>query len=445
MYLLALLACRSPQIPVIEGMTPAEDFDPRPDVVEVHLTASRGAVSYDGETVTPTWYYNEQVPGPLIQATVGDTVRVVFTNDLPEPTTIHWHGLRIDNAMDGVPAVQEPVQPGETFTYEFVVPDAGTFWYHPHVRSDEQVERGLYGPLIVHEEEPPEVDADRYFMLDDILLRDDGRHQSFTTTGMIGMHGRLGNVLLANGSAQVLTATLQPGTVERWRLVNTANARLLYANIIGASWRVVGVDGGILEEPYTPQRLRIPVGRRFDVEVIPTPGAERVELRVLIPNGNGFDRFPVFQGTLEGEDAGRGPLEWPAAPVEEQLPIEQEVDVELDMQGNMMNIRWTINGQTYGEGEPMPVVGNTPTLLRVRDVSGMMGGHPFHLHGQFFTSLSRNGQPDDIPGPLDTIHVFPDEELELYTTFSNPGLWLGHCHILEHAELGMMTSFDVTP
>lgn len=449
---IVVLACTTPDgdevvavaaLPTVEGVAAAEDYDPASDVVEVHLTASRSEVDWVEGGSTPVWAYNGQVPGPLIQARVGDTLRVVFTNDLPDPTTIHWHGLRIDNAMDGVPAVQDPIEPGETYTYEFVLPDAGSYWYHPHIRGNEQVDRGLYGPLVVHEAEDVPVDHDRYFVLDDVALQENGRHYSFTTGGMDGMHGRHGNVLLANGQTEMIRDTVQPGSVERWRVVNTANARLMYADVRGADWRVIGVDGGLLEEPYTVDELRLPVGRRFDLEVIPRADAETVKLRVLIPGQSGFDRYPMFEAAVEGAPASTPVPAWPAARLDEPMAPTQELDIDLDFgSGGMMGMAWTINGQTYDAGDAIPVVGNTPTIIHLRDLSG--AGHPFHLHGQFFEVLSRNGQPSDVPGPLDTIHVGGDDELELYTTFDNPGLWMGHCHILEHAELGMMTSFDVS-
>jgi FtsP/CotA-like multicopper oxidase with cupredoxin domain len=427
----------------IYGVAAAEDLDPADDVVEVHLRASATKQSYIDAGAATVWAYNDQVPGPLVEATVGDLVRVVFTNDLKEATTIHWHGLRIDNEMDGVPAVQDPVQPGETFTYEFVVPDAGTYWYHPHVRGHEQVERGLYGPLVVHEAEEIVVDRDRYFVLDDVSLRDNGKLYAFTTGGMDGMHGRHGNVLLVNGQAEVLTDTVRPGAVERWRIVNTANARLMYADVIGADWRVVGVDGGLLEEPYTVDELRLPVGRRFDLEVIPKEGRDDVKLRVLVPKSVGFDKYPMFEATIEGDLAGTTPPEWPAAIMPVVEDATQEVDVTLGFRNGSVGMAWTINGAAYGEDELIQVLGNTPTVIHLRDTTG--AGHPFHLHGQFFEVLSHNGGPSDVPGPLDTIHVGGNDEIELYTTFDNPGVWMAHCHILEHAELGMMTAFEVTP
>jgi len=430
-------------VPDVWGSAPAEDHDPDPAVVEVHLTAAPTELDLVDGGATPMWAYNGQVPGPLLQARVGDLLRVVFTNELDEPTTIHWHGLRIDNLMDGVPAIQDPILPGETFTYEFVLPDAGTYWYHPHMRGHEQIERGLQGPLVVHEAVDPEVTRDRSFVLDDIALQSDGQHYDFNLSGMDGMHGRHGTYLLTNGSTEMVTGSIEPGAVERWRLVNTSNARLIHADVQGADWRVVGVDGGILEVPYDAKDVRLPVGRRFDLEVIPHADAESVQLEVLLPRVDfGFERYPVFEALVEGDPVESPVVEWVAAPLPAREPIEQEVVLELDAAPGFTSMKWLINGEQYGDGEPVPLQAHVPTRILISELSG--AGHPFHLHGQFFEVVARNGDTDDIPGPLDTIHVAGRDELELYTTFDNPGLWMAHCHILEHAELGMMTSLDVT-
>ena len=148
----------------------AVDLDPAPTVVEVALTARVADVELAPGHVTSMWTYDGTLPGPRIEANVGDTVKVRFTNSLPEPTTIHWHGVRVPAAMDGVEATQAPIAPGATFTYEFVVPDAGTFWFHPHVRSDVQVERGLYGTLVVRGPGEPATTSDRVVVLDDLLI-----------------------------------------------------------------------------------------------------------------------------------------------------------------------------------------------------------------------------------------------------------------------------------
>ena len=159
------------------------------------LTALPAKTRITGEPAgeTAVWSYHSQVPGPLIRARQGQNLRIEFENKLEEPTTVHWHGLRIPNAMDGVPELtQPPVMPGERFVYEFVPPDAGTFWYHPHLRSDVQLARGLYGALIVDEAEPPQVDRDLLWVLDDWRLKSDGSiNDDFGARHDISHEGRM--------------------------------------------------------------------------------------------------------------------------------------------------------------------------------------------------------------------------------------------------------------
>jgi FtsP/CotA-like multicopper oxidase with cupredoxin domain len=153
-----------------------------------------------GQTVAG-YGYDGQVPGPVIEARRGVPLEIRFTNRLPEPTLIHWHGLRVPAAMDGTQGVQRPVEPGETFTYRFTPPDAGTFWYHPHVNEPEQMEKGLYGALIVRGDDEPIVDRERILVLDDLKLDRKGRIASFG--GLKQRHdGREGDVRLVNGKAE---------------------------------------------------------------------------------------------------------------------------------------------------------------------------------------------------------------------------------------------------
>src|SRR5213596_583648 len=158
--------------------------------------------------------YNGQVPGPLIEANVGDTIEVRLTNSLPQATTIHWHGIRVPAEMDGTEAVQPPVEPGETFEYQFVVPDAGTFWYHSHVNETEQLERGLYGALIVRGAREPAVDRERVLHLDDLKLGPDGDVAPFGDPHELH-EGREGDVLLINGR-QEPELEMAAGQTERW-------------------------------------------------------------------------------------------------------------------------------------------------------------------------------------------------------------------------------------
>ncbi len=425
--------------PQVWGVEAAEDMDRDPNVVEVHLRAEVTKTEWIDGTKTTFWTYNGQFPGPLIQARVGDTLRVVFENGLDEPTTIHWHGLRIDNLMDGVPAIQDPVEPGETFVYEFVLPESGSFWYHPHVRGFEQIERGLQGPLVVHEAEPVDI-PERFFVLDDAWVEDDGKWGSFNlgASHPMQMHGRLGNRLVVNGELDPVEDEV--AAVERWRIVNTTNARTMWVGVEGATWRVIAVDGTLLPEPYETERFQLPIGRRVDIEVIPTGDAT---LNIELPDTSGlftsWTQYPVFYGAASATDGVW--QDWQAADLPAIREAEQDVELVLNVEGGGADIDWTINGRTYDETKTLKVDGGVPTLIRVKDKSG--AEHPFHLHGQFFQVVERNGEPADEPGLMDTVLIGGKDELYLYTEFENPGLWMAHCHILEHAERGMMTELLV--
>lgn len=252
-------------MPEVQGLDALEDTNPDPNVVEVSLTAGRTAHSFLSGTTAPVYAYNGSIPGPLLRAKVGDRVIVHFKNDLPEPTTIHWHGLRIPDQMDGSPRVHDPVKPGAEFTYDFTVPDAGSYWYHPHVQAPVQVEMGLYAPIVIFDpKNDPTYDAERFLVLDDIRIEKNGKvSPESSMDGMMG--GRFGNVLLTNGKpAKEATASAEQGTIERWRIVNSANARTMQIGLEGASFRVIATDGGLLPEPYATKRLVVAIGQRFD-------------------------------------------------------------------------------------------------------------------------------------------------------------------------------------
>mgnify|MGYP003346489230 CR=1 FL=1 len=224
-------------------LSPLADQNPDPAVVEVTLEARPATVAWlPGKPVT-AWTYNGAVPGPLIEAKLGDRLIVHFHNALSEPTTIHWHGVRAPAAMDGGGMAGETIAPGADFTYDFTLPDAGLFWYHPHVKTDRQVEEGLYGALVVRG--PDAVAApERILVLDDVLVDGDGQQPA--TSPMAQMMGREGNVPLVNGHPKAAT-TVRAGSWERWRLVNAANARILNLQLAGAKLVQIGTDGGLLE------------------------------------------------------------------------------------------------------------------------------------------------------------------------------------------------------
>ena len=447
-------AALEPSVSPVElsGPKVASDLSNDPDVVRLQLRATHGlvdlgdGVSYEGMT------YDGQVPGPTISAKVGDELVVEFTNDLDEETTIHWHGLRISDQMDGNPRIQNPVQPGETFTYRFVLPEAGTYWYHPHTNSNEQMEKGLYGAIVVRDVDDPEYDLERVIVLDDILLeRGVTMLPPFLARHPELMHGRYGNLLLTNGELSELSrASATQGDVERWRIVNTANARTMELSVRGAIWRVVAVDGGKLREPYTTDRLMVPVGQRYDVEVSYDEGGAAVELisHVLTLNEDGSDVVevpsPVFRvDVAESADTPRV-IDWPILPALESREADREVTLDLDAVADpATGTAWRINGQKFPH-RPLFIFQQGETV-RMRIVNMLGPEHPFHLHGQFFEVIEPGTVPGPQPGLKDTVLIPGLETVEVLAHMDNPGRWMIHCHILEHAQLGMMGEVIVEP
>ncbi len=445
-----------PAFPEIQGLTIWEDTDPADDVVEYSLNVEKEDMEPVEGQSTRMWTYSKLSPGPLLQANVGDLVRVHVTNQLDEATTVHWHGMRIPADMDGVVAGGLlAIEPGETFTYEFVAPEAGTFWYHPHVRSAVQVEAGLYGVFVVHEPDElrPAVDADRVFVIDDIRLDDDGSISDHAAGGMDIMHGRAGNVLLVNGQAAAPRIDMVPGMVERWRLVNTANARTMSLRFPRLEVREIGGDGGLWPQEWTRgiESLLLPVGARAELEVRLAPGEERGDMTqvVLVSDGNGGAMEDELQAVRvrpperEMEPAGLAGYTADPTVTVPDATMDDEPDHEVAFSGYNDNgqIVFTMNDISWPDYEEWIVDRGE---LQVIDVTNELGmEHPFHLHGQWFTVLSRDGEPAPEIGLRDTVLVGGLESVRIATTFDNPGLWMVHCHILEHAEAGMMALVEV--
>ncbi|MBT8493954.1 MAG: multicopper oxidase family protein [Deltaproteobacteria bacterium] len=436
------LACGGEDIeplPLVEAPAVLEDENPDPRVVEVSMNAATLSHSLGGDLDLDLMAYNGSVPGPLLQARVGDEVIVHFRNDLDEPTTIHWHGLRITDDMDGTPRVQDPVQPGETFTYRFTAPEAGSFWYHPHVRGYEQVERGLYGPMVIHGEHDPDYDLERYIMLDDIRLDENGI-APFQFSHPEQMHGRSGNALLINGVlSDPVQGVAKQGQVERWRVVNPSNARTMSLSVKGANLRVIGTDGGLLPEPYTTDRITMAVGQRYDLEVAYLqPGQAELITHVLTLDDNDEVveiEIPVAQIAVEETGKQAFMPEWTQPPMLADRQVSRYEIIELDAVSDEDGIHWRLNGMSDHE-EPMFVFeqGETTQII-LKNLAGPE--HPFHLHGQFFRIVGGD------PGLKDTVLIRGGETVTIEAYMDNPGRWMAHCHILEHAELGMMSEIVV--
>jgi FtsP/CotA-like multicopper oxidase with cupredoxin domain len=189
--------------------------------------AALAQIAPDNYPQTQVWAYDGTVPGKLLRYTQGDQLNIRFKNELDEATTVHWHGQRLPNAMDGVPYMtQAPVMPEEGFDYSFPLRDAGTFWYHPHANSVEQISRGLAGVLVVDEPNPPDVDRDEVVVLDDWRMTPEAQiHASFGNRHDLSHAGRLGNYITVNARPEQ-SYDVHMGMRLRLRLVNTATARI---------------------------------------------------------------------------------------------------------------------------------------------------------------------------------------------------------------------------
>lgn len=435
--------------------------------IDFHLAAkpSRASLAGPQRPDTAVWAFNGSVPGPEIRARQGDSVRVAVENGLAENTSVHHHGIRLPNAMDGVPHLtQKPIAPGETFVYEFNVPDAGTYWYHPHINSAEQVGRGLSGPLIIEETEPPRVDRDIVWFLNDWRLQPDAQISGdFRNMHDMAHNGRIGNTVTINGKVPNEFA-VRAGERIRLRLINAANARILGLRFGALKPRVIAYDG----QPVAPHELP-------DNRLILAP-AMRTDL-ILDVAGNPGERFQViddFYRGLEyrlvdvvhgGQPLRDRPLETPIALASNTVPEpnvasadRHEVTFNGGMMGQMMmrdrggmggmmdmmqmmhtGKIWFING--------VAVLGHVmdPMLTLKRGGSYVLAmnnetawWHPMHLHGHSFRVISRNGKPTELRAWRDTVLMAPREKVEIAFVADNPGNWMFHCHILEHQESGMM-------
>jgi FtsP/CotA-like multicopper oxidase with cupredoxin domain len=388
--------------------------------------------------------FNGQVPGPVLETKQGVPLEIEFTNRLPEPTVIHWHGLRLPADMDGTEVVQRPVQPGETFTYRFTPPDAGTFWYHPHLNETEQMEKGLYGALIVRAADELALDDEKILVFDDLRL--DKRGQIAKFGGIIDRHnGREGNVRLINGTSEP-ELTIAAGQIERWRLVNASSARYIRLSLGGLPFQIIGTDGGLIEAPVTADEVLLAPGDRVELAVGPFEAEGAVLGIDALPYDRkaGTKRLERF-GTIRVAARKPSTAHVPARLREIAPLVTGEAMVTRTVKlGFKMSLRrgfdFVVNGECHHHDTPVKV-----GELQVWDVvNDTMMDHPFHLHGFFFQVLEIDGNPPAYRSLEDVINVPPKTTARIaWYPDDRPGMWMYHCHILEHHAAGMMGHFEV--
>jgi FtsP/CotA-like multicopper oxidase with cupredoxin domain len=400
-----------------------------------------------GKTVE-AWGFNNQLPGPLLRARKGDTLEVKVKNNLPEPTLIHWHGIRLPASMDGTGEVQKPIEPGEEFTYRFVVPDAGTFWYHSHANETFQMERGMYGGLIVEEETEVVTDGEKVFLMDDMKL---SASYEFTKPGwfipriMERHDGREGDTLLINGKENPIIS-IAGGQAERWRFINASSARYIVLHLSGKRFNIIGTDGGLLEKAKTVNQILLTPGERIEIIAGPFTEGESFLIESLPYNRMTFlkakrQTFATVQVGAQKPSMAYIPeilrkIE-PLAEKEASVSRKVKLSVGPSLQNGM---DFLVNGDIHTSDQPVKV-----GELQVWEVANTsLMDHPFHLHGFFFQVIEENGKAPAYLAWKDTYNLPPRSSIKIaWMPDDRPGQWMYHCHILEHHAAGMMAHFDV--
>ena len=471
--------------------------------------------------------FNGQYPGPLLHVPEAATVTVHFTNSIAWPTTIHWHGLRLDNASDGVPGItQDPVQPGESFRYEVHFKDPGVYWYHPHHREDVLKDLGLYGNMLVESRHPDyygPADREEFLMVDDFLMAGDDPMPFGEERSTHAFMGRFGNLMLVNGEPDY-ELNVAAGEVVRLYLTNVSNTRTFNLSFEGgpaARIKVIGTDVGAFEREEWVESIVLSPAERYIVHVrFDEPGD-----LVLVNRVQGIDHWGgaffaetdtlgvVHVGAAEpgagpggtpGPDASEGAPGPEAAPASTALafdtlrtnlhaareialyrehfddPVDHELTFTLETSGipfivdrlmrfdsayfhpvewsgtmPMMNwnstsqeVRWIIR-EPGTDRENMDIgwafeVGDVVKIrLHNERRSFHAMQHPFHIHGQRFLVLARNGVPNENLAWKDTVLLPAGTTTDILLEITNPGRWMAHCHISEHLESGMRMVFEV--
>jgi FtsP/CotA-like multicopper oxidase with cupredoxin domain len=411
------------------------------------LTASEFDWKLSETKTIKAWGFNQTVPGPLIKAKKGDTLVITVKNELPEATVVHWHGIRLPASMDGTGEVQKPIQSGESFTYQFEVPDAGSFWYHSHQNETEQMERGLYGALVVEEESRMVTDADRVLMIDDMKLAKDHsfKKENFIEQWKERHDGREGDTLLINGKENY-SIEMHEGQRERWRIINASSARYVRFYLSGKPFTLIGTDGGLIETPVELKEILLTPGERIDI------------IAGLFNNGDLFyiESLPYNRMTFlkAKHNALATVIVKEAKPSVAYIPERlNEIktlaskNAEVTRKVNFSvgaswkhGIDFLVNGDMHTNDAPVHV-----GELQVWEVSNTsLMDHPFHLHGFFFQVIEENGKTPEYKSWKDTYNLKPKSKVKIaWIPDNRPGRWMYHCHILEHHEAGMMAHFEV--
>lgn len=433
------------------------------------ITAKPGKTRIVGPQfpATSVWGFDGSVPGTPIRISHGQSLDATIHNALEVPTAVHWHGIRLPNAMDGVAGLtQAAIQPGESFRYQFTPPDSGTYWYHSHVNAYEQVGRGLYGPLIIDEATPPVIDRDLVWMIDDWRLLEDASISNDFGAGHDRSHaGRIGNVATVNGRFRDVIK-VQSGERIRLRLINASNARVFALSFGDLTPSVIAIDGQAVKPYQSKEPIIIGAAGRVDVilDMSGDPGSNMPVVDSFYRESFDLTRF-VYEDKPKRESALQSAIDLSPPQIPEPdlaNAIEQEVIIAGGAMGGLQRAKF--NGQWVGLREIAQqgyvwaindVVGNKlemPPLidtkkgqsvrLTIRNETAFP--HPMHLHGHHLKLLSIDGAAVPEPRWLDSPLIMPKQAMEFAFVADNPGKWLFHCHALEHHAAGLGALVQIT-
>ncbi len=429
-----------------------------PGVFQATLTAASVTLPLTAAGPTELWAYNASLPGPLIEVFEGDTVEILFINRLPQPSTIHWHGLPVPSEQDGNP--QDAVEPGAQRIYKFTLPKgcAGTYWYHPHPHgfTAEQVYRGLAGTFIVRaKDDPLQQVPERLLVCSDLKLSGDGRIAANDANDE--MDGREGQFALVNGQHQPVLQ-FAPGGRERWRIWNVNSARYLRLSLPGATLTLVGTDGGLLEKPVSglTELLLAPAQRvELIVDAPVKPGRVALQAGVYArgkmgnaPPDQALTLLQVDFGAVSGQ-----PL--PALPAKLRTlanlgPVQAKKRVvfseKMSMAGGVHRMKFLVNGKQFDMDRfDLTSRAGDVELWEIANESDM--DHPFHIHGTQFEVIESVLNSKVTAAPYrawrDTVNLISGEtvRLKMVQHFKGPRMY--HCHILEHENAGMIGQLRV--
>jgi len=459
------------------------------------ITAATEVASLSGRSVTltaqvsnqeiapgvtlPVWTFNNSVPGPELRIKQGEVVKVTLNNQLPEPASIHFHGVPLPNEMDGIPGVtQNAVQPGESFVYEFKAEVPGSYWYHSHQDSVNQLDRGLYGSFIVEANNDKSVDRDYSLILDEWISTGtmDMSEMNMSDDNMEGMdHSQMNmgedssmdmshdmsmyDLYTINGKSGSLVNNLivKEGETVRIRLTN-AGFISHQIHLHGHEFKVTAIDGQPVNNPSLVKDsvIAIAPGERYDIEFeANNPGQWYIEDHGDTAAVKGMKAFIAYEGATEKSDLPNDSVVLPVFDMtqygenkqstftlDQKYTLEYTMNLDTEMKNN--ETVYTINGAVFPETESINVKkGDT---VKVRMVNNSESDdHPMHLHGHFFQVLSKNGEAvTGAPIMKDTLNLKPGEEYVVAFQADNEGNWMFHCHDLHHASSGMVTQLLYT-